>query len=265
MIFAKKWMFWGKVCSKKVKCGVLSRCVRAPESLTCLFFYYFRMRGSGSERVYWLCLELWSAGWHVGGAADSYQDFTTKIIILKRSGLFLFFSVQMIQNVKAVIYVFKIYFLVFVPLAGRGKHLPPAPNFFFSFLFSFLFWSFLVCLFSKTQQNVSSRCRIWISRMISHTSCLATEFNDIEKWASFFFVSISKSGSRGSLYVRAHPLQTLYVFSFFCGFHLREWCEHVSCFSNVIMRTWLFCWFNWIWVKMLLFKAYKAPPALALM
>lgn len=176
------------------------------------FFYYFRMRGSGSERVYWLCLELWSAGWHVGGAADSYQDFTTKIIILKRSGLFLFFFVLMIQNVKAVIYVFKIYFLVFVPLAGRGKHLPPAPNFFFSFLFSFLFWSFLVCLFSKTQQNVSSRCRIWISRMISHTSCLATEFNDIEKWASFFFVSISKSGSRGSLYVRAHPLQTLYVF-----------------------------------------------------
>lgn len=258
-------MFWGKVCSKKVKCGVLSRCVRAPESLTCFFFIILGCGAVGQREFIDCVLSCEVLGGHVGGAADSYQDFTTKIIILKRSGLFLFFFVLIIQNVKAVICVFKIYFLVFVPLAGRGKHLPPAPNFFFSFLFSFLFWSFLVCLFSKTQQNVSSRCRIWISRMISHTSCLATEFNDIEKWASFFFVSISKSGSRGSLYVRAHPLQTLYVFSFFCGFYLREWCEHVSCFSNVIMRTWLFCWFNWIWVKMLLFKAYKAPPALALM
>lgn len=231
-----------------------------------MFFFIILGCGAVGQREFIDCvLSCEVLGGHVGGAADSYQDFTTKIIILKRSGLFLFFFVLIIQNVKAVICVFKIYFLVFVPLAGRGKHLPPAPNFFFSFLFSFLFWSFLVCLFSKTQQNVSSRCRIWISRMISHTSCLATEFNDIEKWASFFFVSISKSGSRGSLYVRAHPLQTLYVFSFFCGFYLREWCEHVSCFSNVIMRTWLFCWFNWIWVKMLLFKAYKAPPALALM
>lgn len=45
-------------------------------------------------------------------------------------------------------------------------------------------WS---CLFSRTQQNVSSRCRIWISRMISHTSCLATELNDIGR----FFSSLS--------------------------------------------------------------------------
>lgn len=160
MIFAKKWMFWGKVCSKKVKCGVLSRCVQAPESLTCFFFIILGCGAVGQREFIDCVLSCEVLGGHVGGAADSYQDFTTKIIILKRSGLFLFFFVLMIQNVKAVIYVFKIYFLVFVPLAGRGKHLPPAPNFFFSFLFSFLFWSFLVCLFSKTQQNVSSRCRI---------------------------------------------------------------------------------------------------------